>query len=79
MLDYLLARGVDVERAVQERFHPVDDGRTDRPRADIVRLLLSKGADARIKAPNGGTRIALSLKCGDATITQALKDAGATE
>jgi len=46
---------------------------------EIVRLLLSKGADARIKAANGGTALTLSLKRGDAAITQALKDAGATE
>ena len=47
--------------------------------SEIVRLLLSKGADANVKAANGGTALALGLKRGDAAIIQALKDAGATE
>jgi ankyrin repeat protein len=46
---------------------------------EIVRLLLNKGADAKAKAANGGTALSLSLKRADAAISQALKNAGATE
>jgi hypothetical protein len=47
--------------------------------SELVKDSISQGADARIKAANGGTALALSPKRGDTSITQALKDAGATE
>jgi ankyrin repeat protein len=46
---------------------------------DVVQLLLSKGADAKAKAHNGQTVLALSLKRGQQEITSDLKQAGATE
>jgi ankyrin repeat protein len=78
VLDYLLARGVDVNAQSRNGSTPLMAA-VQTGQGETVRLLLSKGADARIKAANGGTALALSLKRGDASITQALKDAGATE
>jgi len=78
VLDYLLARGVDVNAQSRNGSTPLMTA-VQTGQGEIVRLLLSKGADARIKAANGGTALTLSLKRGDAAITQALKDAGATE
>lgn len=78
VLDYLLARGVDVNARSNNGSTPLMTA-VQTGQGEIVRLLLSKGADATVKAANGGTALALSLKRGDAAITQALKDAGATE
>ena len=78
VLDYLLARGVDVNARSRNGSTPLMAA-VQTGQGEIVRLLLSKGADAKVKAANGGTALALGLKRGDAAIIQALKDAGATE
>jgi ankyrin repeat protein len=46
---------------------------------DTVQLLLSKGADPKLKAGNGNTALGLSMKRGDAGIAQVLKGAGALD
>jgi hypothetical protein len=78
VVDYLLARGVDVNarhnNGMTALMMAVQTGQRE-----TVQLLLSKGADAKVKASNGNTALALSLKRGDTSITQALKDAGALD
>lgn len=78
VLDFLLARGVDVNARSNNGSTPLMTA-VQSGQGEIVRLLLSKGADANVRAANGSTALALSLKRGDAAIAQTLKDAGATE
>jgi hypothetical protein len=77
-MDYLLARGVDVNarhnNGMTALMMAVQTGQLD-----TVRLLLAKGADPKFKAANGNTALVLGLKRSDAQIIQALKDAGATD
>jgi hypothetical protein len=76
--DYLLSRGVDVnarsKNGMTALMTAVQTGQRE-----TVKLLLSKGADATVKALNGNTALALSLKGSDPAITEALKQAGASE
>ena len=78
VVDFLLARGVDVNarhnNGMTALMIAVQTGQRD-----AVQLLISKGADPKAKAVNGNTALALSLKRGDAGITQSLKDAGAID
>jgi len=78
IVDFLLARGVDVNarhnNGMTALMIAVQTGQRE-----TVQLLLGKGADAKVKASNGNTALALSLKRGDTAITQALKDAGALD
>lgn len=78
VLDFLLARGVDVNARSNNGSTPLMTA-VQSGQGEIVRLLLSKGADANVRAANGSTALALSLKRGDAAIAQTLKDAGAAE
>jgi hypothetical protein len=78
VVDFLLARGVDVNarhnNGMTALMIAVQTGQRD-----AVQLLLSKGADPKVKAGNGNTALGLSLKRGDAGISQSLKDAGAID
>jgi hypothetical protein len=78
VVDFLLARGVDVNarhnNGMTALMMAVQTGQRD-----TVQLLLSKGADPKLKASNGNTALDLSLKRGDTGITQVLKDAGALD
>ena len=78
VLDYLVARGVDVNARSKNGSTPLMAA-VQTGQSEVVHLLLSKGADAKAKAANGGTALSISLKRGDTSISQALKDAGASE
>ena len=78
VVEYLLARGVDVNAASNNGSTALMAAASTGQR-DTVRLLLSRGADARTKAKNGGTALSVSLTAGHTGIAADLKDAGATE
>lgn len=78
VLDYLLAKGVDVNLAstngMTALMQAVQTGQRD-----LVQLLLNKGADPKSKAKNGSSALSISVKAAKDDITADLKAAGATE
>jgi hypothetical protein len=78
VVDFLLARGVDVNARHNNGMTALMIA-AQTGQKDTVQLLLSKGADPKAKASNGNTALGLSVKRGDTSITQALKDAGALD
>jgi hypothetical protein len=78
VLHYLLDKGADVNARHGNGFTPLMAA-VQNKQPETVRLLLSKGADPKIKANAGQTALSLSAKAANADITAVLKEAGATE
>ncbi|HEV8146978.1 MAG TPA: ankyrin repeat domain-containing protein [Bryobacteraceae bacterium] len=77
VLDYLLAKGVDVNATANNGMTALMQAVQTRQR-ETLQLLLSKGADPNLKAKNGNTALSISMKAGNDVITADLKAAGAS-